>query len=91
MKRLHKVNESLKKYSHVNKKALDQYISFSEQRETLMARKKELDGGQTSIKELVEALDMQKDEVRVTETCVSPSIVPRSIRLWHLSDKIVEG
>lgn len=63
MKRLHSVNENLKKYSHVNKKALDQYVSFSEQRETLLQRKNELDAGQAAIKELVDALDMQKDEV----------------------------
>lgn len=63
MKRLHSVNESLKKYSHVNKKALDQYVSFSEQRETLLQRKTELDAGQAAIQELVDALDMQKDEV----------------------------
>lgn len=62
MKKLHSVNESLKKYSHVNKKALDQYVSFSEQRETLLLRKKELDAGQAAIQELVDALDMQKDE-----------------------------
>lgn len=65
MKRLHSVNESLKKYSHVNKKALDQYVSFSEQRETLLQRKNELDAGQAAIQELVDALDMQKDEVCV--------------------------
>ena len=36
MKELHKTNKSLTKYSHVNKKALDQYVNFSEQRETLL-------------------------------------------------------
>jgi structural maintenance of chromosome 3 (chondroitin sulfate proteoglycan 6) len=30
-KHLHECNEKLKKYSHVNKKALDQYVNFSEQ------------------------------------------------------------
>ena len=35
--------QELKKYSHVNKKALDQFISFSEQKEKLMNRKEELD------------------------------------------------
>lgn len=38
-KRLHECHEKLKKYSHVNKKALDQYVSFSEQREELLKRK----------------------------------------------------
>lgn len=38
-KRLHECHEQLKKYGHVNKKALDQYVSFSEQREELLKRK----------------------------------------------------
>ena len=44
-KQLEKANNELKKYSHVNKKALDQYVSFSEQKEKLMKRKDELDRG----------------------------------------------
>jgi structural maintenance of chromosome 3 (chondroitin sulfate proteoglycan 6) len=39
---LHKANESLKKYSHVNKKAYEQYLSFTKQREQLDERKDEL-------------------------------------------------
>lgn len=45
MKELHKINVKLKQYSAVNKKALDQYVSFSQQKEDLMGRKKELDDG----------------------------------------------
>lgn len=63
MKKLNAVNESLKQFSHVNKKALDQYVSFSEQRETILERKKEIDTAQTAIKDLIEGLDLQKDEV----------------------------
>ncbi|GLE04374.1 hypothetical protein PINS_up013304 [Pythium insidiosum] len=55
-------NESLKSYSHVNKKALDQYVSFNEQRTTLIDRKQELDEGYQSIKDLIEVLDRRKDE-----------------------------
>ena len=44
-KKLHQCNEELKKYSHVNKKALDQFVNFSEQKEKLMKRKEELDKG----------------------------------------------
>ena len=62
MKKLHKVNQGLTKYSHVNKKALDQYVNFSEQREGLLERKKELDKGASAIEELIVALDRQKDE-----------------------------
>lgn len=63
MKKLNAANESLKKFSHVNKKALDQYVSFSEQREAILERKKEIDTAQTAIRELIEGLDQQKDEV----------------------------
>ncbi|CAM9183039.1 unnamed protein product [Chrysoparadoxa australica] len=62
MRKLHKVNEKLKKYSHVNKKALDQYVNFSDQRKELLDRKKELDEGAKAIQELIAALDRQKDE-----------------------------
>jgi structural maintenance of chromosome 3 (chondroitin sulfate proteoglycan 6) len=62
MKSLEKINKKLKKYSHVNKKAYDQYVNFSEQRESLLKRKEELDTGAEKVKELVESLDRQKDE-----------------------------
>ena len=62
MRELEKVNKKLKKYSHVNKKAYDQYVNFSEQRESLLKRKEELDQGADKVKELVESLDRQKDE-----------------------------
>jgi structural maintenance of chromosome 3 (chondroitin sulfate proteoglycan 6) len=62
-KHLHECNEKLKKYSHVNKKALDQYVNFSEQRAELLQRKKELDEGAESIQKLITNLDRQKDEV----------------------------
>lgn len=62
MKSLDAVNKKLKKYSHVNKKAFDQFVNFSEQRDALLKRKDELDQGATKVKELVESLDRQKDE-----------------------------
>jgi structural maintenance of chromosome 3 (chondroitin sulfate proteoglycan 6) len=62
MRELEKVNKKLKKYSHVNKKAYDQYVNFSEQRESLLKRVEELDNGAAKVKELVESLDRQKDE-----------------------------
>lgn len=42
---LEKANHQLKQYAHVNKKALDQFMSFSEQKEKLHSRKEELDVG----------------------------------------------
>lgn len=62
MKQLDAVNKNLKKYSHVNKKAYDQYVNFSEQRDSLLKRKEELDKGAEKVKELIESLDRQKDE-----------------------------
>lgn len=60
--RLKKVNEALKKYKNVNKKAFEQYNSFTTQRETLTKRRKELDSSQASIEDLVQVLDQRKDE-----------------------------
>ncbi|KAA6411671.1 MAG: chromosome segregation [Lasallia pustulata] len=62
IKRLHKVNEALKKYSHVNKKAFEQYNNFTTQRDTLTKRRAELDSSQASIEDLITVLDQRKDE-----------------------------
>lgn len=61
-KKLETANSELKKYSHVNKKALDQFISFSEQKEKLVSRKEELDRGYDKIKELMSVLEHRKYE-----------------------------
>ncbi|CAH1398175.1 unnamed protein product [Nezara viridula] len=61
-KELEKANGHLKKYSHVNKKALDQFMSFSDQKEKLMKRKEELDRGDEKIKELMVVLEQRKCE-----------------------------
>ncbi|PXF41262.1 Structural maintenance of chromosomes protein 3 [Gracilariopsis chorda] len=62
MKRLKKANEGLRKYSHVNKKALDQYLNFSEKREALSQQREELDSGAAAIRQLIDSLDQRKDE-----------------------------
>jgi len=61
-KQLEKANLELKKYSHVNKKALDQFISFSEEKEKLMSRKEELDRGHKKIQDLMDVLEQRKFE-----------------------------
>uniref|UniRef100_T1JG50 Structural maintenance of chromosomes protein n=1 Tax=Strigamia maritima TaxID=126957 RepID=T1JG50_STRMM len=61
-KKLEQCNHELKKYSHVNKKALDQFINFSDQKEKLMKRKEELDRGHQSITELMSVLEQRKYE-----------------------------
>lgn len=62
MKKLKRTNENLKKYSHVNKKALEQYLNFTEQRDTLTLRREELDSGAAAIRSLIDSLDQRKDE-----------------------------
>ena len=47
VKQLHKVNEALKRFSHVNKKAFEQYSNFTKQRDQLLQRKGELDESAT--------------------------------------------
>lgn len=60
--RLHKVQDALKKYGHVNKKAFEQFAQFERQRDTLETRRQELDASDASIRELIDVLDQRKDE-----------------------------
>ncbi|TFK22913.1 RecF/RecN/SMC protein [Coprinopsis marcescibilis] len=62
VKKLHNVNEGLKKFAHVNKKAFEQYSNFTKQRDQLLTRRAELDLSAQSIEELVQVLDQRKDE-----------------------------
>lgn len=59
---LKEVNEKLKVFGSVNKKALDQYVSFSEQRDSLISRREELTRDNSAIETLIQSLDAQKDE-----------------------------
>lgn len=71
-KKLQQCNQELQKYSHVNKKALDQYLDFSEKKEKLLERKSDLDAGHKSIIELMSALEQRKYEaIQVTFRQVS--------------------
>lgn len=62
VKRLQKIGESLKKFAHVNKKAVEQFNNFTRERESLLERQQELEKSQKSIEELIETLDQRKDE-----------------------------
>jgi len=62
VKKLQKVNDGLKKFAHVNKKAFEQYNNFTKQRDQLIQRREDLDTSAQSIQELVEVLDQRKDE-----------------------------
>ncbi|XP_041368808.1 structural maintenance of chromosomes protein 3-like [Gigantopelta aegis] len=61
-KKLEQCNQELKKYSHVNKKALDQFVNFTDQKEKLIKRKEEIDRAYDSIIDLMNALDHRKYE-----------------------------
>ena len=66
-KKQQQCTQELQKYSHVNKKALEQYMDFSEKKEKLLERKADLDAGHKSILELMAALEQRKYEaIQVT-------------------------
>lgn len=56
------MNEGLKKFAHVNKKAFEQYNNFTKQRDQLLKRGDDLEKSGESIEQLVEVLDQRKDE-----------------------------
>eukprot|EP01103_Thecamoeba_quadrilineata_P008850 TRINITY_DN1856_c0_g1_i1.p1 TRINITY_DN1856_c0_g1~~TRINITY_DN1856_c0_g1_i1.p1 ORF type:complete len:595 (-),score=158.67 TRINITY_DN1856_c0_g1_i1:24-1808(-) len=62
MERLGHTNTKLKNYSHVNKKAFEQYTSFTEKRDELNTRKEDLDKAKEAIIELINTLDTKKDK-----------------------------
>jgi structural maintenance of chromosome 3 (chondroitin sulfate proteoglycan 6) len=62
VRNLRQINDQLKKYSHVNKKAIEQYNNFTKQREQLDSRKRELDESAQSIQNLLNVLDQRKNE-----------------------------
>ncbi|GAA5798475.1 hypothetical protein HPULCUR_003879 [Helicostylum pulchrum] len=62
LRRLHRANEKLKKFNHVNKKAFEQYGRFTKQRDQLTTRKSELDKSSESISNLIDSLDRRKNE-----------------------------
>lgn len=62
VKLLQETQASLKEYSHVNKKAFDQYKYFIDRRDELNTRKQELDEAEDSIQNLIKFLDTQKDD-----------------------------
>lgn len=76
-RKLEQCNTELKKYSHVNKKALDQFVNFSEQKEKLIKRQDELDRGYKSIMELMNVLELRKYEaIQLTFKQVGPPPPP---------------
>ncbi|CCW68544.1 unnamed protein product [Phytomonas sp. Hart1] len=62
MHQLKCVNESLKKYSHVNRKAIDQYTALQQSSNELVVQQTSLEQELKSIYDLINHLDMKKDE-----------------------------
>ena len=62
LKTQEKLRKQLKKFGHINKKALDQYAGFAEQRDEFHRRFEVQEQEETKIEELVWALDVQKDQ-----------------------------
>lgn len=87
LQKLNKVTKRLEKFSHVNKKALEQYLNFTKQRDSLVDRRKELTNSEQSIVDLIEVLETRKDEaiqrtfeqVSTAFTEVFEKLVPRGI------------
>lgn len=60
--KLDNCNQELKKLSHVNKKAMDQFVQFSEHKEKLLQRREEADRAYKSILDFINTLDQRKNE-----------------------------
>jgi structural maintenance of chromosome 3 (chondroitin sulfate proteoglycan 6) len=60
--RLHTVQEKLQGYTHVNKKAGEQFVNFLQQRDDLTSRNQQLDESAEAITNLIKVLDSRKDE-----------------------------
>ena len=71
---------------HVNKKALDQYVNFTEQREELARRQEETVRGNAKIKELIHTLDERKNAaIELTfKVRLSGSSLGNHAHLWGL-------
>lgn len=61
-KKLTKINESLKKYYNVNKKAMEQFAKFSREKDSLVDRLLELDEAKDAIENLIKVLQHRKNE-----------------------------
>ncbi|OAL01150.1 RecF/RecN/SMC protein [Phaeosphaeriaceae sp. SRC1lsM3a] len=61
-KELTKATSALRQFAHVNKKAFEQYETWTRQRKTLTDRRVELDTSRKSIETLIDTLDKRKDE-----------------------------
>ena len=62
LKKLTTVNDNLARFSHINKKAIEQHNNFARQRDELSSRRLELGNSEESIEILINKLEAQKDK-----------------------------
>jgi structural maintenance of chromosome 3 (chondroitin sulfate proteoglycan 6) len=62
MTEIDRCHKDLSKLGRVNKKALDQYAAFSEERERLLAKQEEMEAAREAIEELIAHLDHKKED-----------------------------
>lgn len=62
MRELAKVNKTLGKFDHVNKKAIDQFTTFTDQLEELKHTRKEVDESKDAIESFIKQVDEQKEQ-----------------------------
>ena len=61
---LHDAQAALKAFGHVNQKALDQYVAFTDQRAELTRRAAENGAAEAKIRQLIATLDLRIDYMR---------------------------
>lgn len=61
IKELGKTNKELGKFEHVNKKAIDQFTTFTDQLEELQRKRKEIGESQTAVEDFVKRVDEEKE------------------------------
>ena len=62
LKEIEACHKELGALSHVNKKALDQYAAFSEERDKMLGKQEELEAARQSIDALIQHLDRKKED-----------------------------
>ncbi|CAJ1387089.1 unnamed protein product [Effrenium voratum] len=102
MKQLEKTNKGLSKYEHVNKKAIDQYTTFTDQLQELQRKKAIIDESREAVERFIASVDAQKDET-VRQTLEKVDLHFRDVfahlvqggvgklRMINARDKIIES
>ena len=62
LRQLHGFNEQLNAFGPINHKSIEQFSSFSKQRDALITRKSEIDASDRCIRDFIAAMDARKEE-----------------------------